>query len=109
MNKPSHILSIYDHPEVADRYTVVLGEDFMVEDEGHKCYQYLALSEDPTDPVCGISQFGEVWEDDLYEYEKEFGGQFGISWESLPENIQKHVERIQHKLAEFDCIQLDQS
>jgi len=71
------ILAVYDKPECADRYTIIL--DDTQRGKFHTC---LSVDDRPSHPQ-GFSQFGEcIWGDHL-------GKQ--IEFSDLPEEVQKHV------------------
>ena len=73
------IHSIYDAPEFCDRYTIFTGR--MSTMEQMEC---LCVNDKPTDPWCGFSQFSSGTPGDHCGKE--------ISFDELPEDVQKHVD-----------------
>lgn len=81
--KPQNILKIYDNGgETYDRYTIVLQNRRYF--NGDWLYQCLGLSEDPTYPQYGFSQWGECIP----------GRHLGkiIQWKDLPEKVRTHAK-----------------
>ena len=79
----SGIIAVYDNPEFADRYTVVLDRAGW-STSAPNLHPSLGLSENPDSPQ-GFSQFSECF----------LGDHLGrkIEFEDLPENVREHVRR----------------
>ena len=84
-NALAFVLSVHDDSRYADRYTVYFVPDPRDYTGSSDCViPYLACNDTPTHPACGFSQFGEV---DCTQRQTDHR----IAWESLPENVRKHV------------------
>ena len=77
------IIAVFDSPEFADRYTVVLDRAGW-STSAPNLYPSLGLSGNPDSPQ-GVSQFSECIPGDHLGREVEF--------EDLPENVREHVRR----------------
>lgn len=100
---PDYVLDVMDHPDSADRYTVLftfplayaLDRAGIALPNGQKgefgrtWIQYLGMSDAPSHPQ-GISQWGEMaaYKAANYRYANKHRR---IRWADLPEHIQKHV------------------
>lgn len=83
------IIGVYDNGgKTLDRYTVVTDQNYSVGKATF--YEGLGLSDDPTDPQFGFSQFGDVL--DARDEHKHFT-QLGqsIGWDDLPKNVRQHA------------------
>lgn len=82
---PDYVLSCHDAGDrFTDRYTVFFGGELWSPEMSRRV-AYLGLSEHPTHPAGGVSQWGEARAD-----ERDASGP-KIRWLDLPEHIREHV------------------
>lgn len=80
---PPYVLAVYDTgPKTNDRYTVMFTWP-MWDPENPRVFPYLGFNECPTSPNMGISMWGEM--------HGRYGAGKPISWNDLPEHLQRHV------------------
>ena|SRR6266566_3835313 len=85
---PDYIIDCFDDPRTIDRYTVIIGGDYLIGDSRADMYvPYLGMSDSPSQ---GFSQWGELraWELSGYRYRN---GHYRVRWADLPKNIRDHV------------------
>lgn len=89
---PDFVLDVFDHPDSADRYTVILtGPNNIVPNTYTKTsVPYLAMSERPEHPQ-SIGLWCEMSAYDMARYRYSQGHR-RIKWLDLPEAVRKHVE-----------------
>jgi hypothetical protein len=88
---PAYVLDCFDYPAFTDRYTVLLGERFLVAGNGpgETTVPYLAMSGAPTHPQ-GISLWGEMSAAQAAAYRYR-NGHRRARWLDLPEVVRRHV------------------
>lgn len=77
LEKPEKIVKIFDNPDYIDRY------EFIIDNGNQWEYDVLTCNSNPESPQ-GVSQFGKT-------HSAENVTEKSISWNEVPENVQKHV------------------
>lgn len=87
---PGYIMDCFDNRgRTTDRYSVILGGEFLNRQGGHVRLSVLDMSGAPTHPQ-GVSMWSEHDARDLADYRVR-QHRYRVRWADLPENIRKHV------------------
>lgn len=82
---PAYVLAVFDHPQFADRYTIVFGGDMQEHTCGRDWLHYLGTSE--SGHVSGSGEF-QTWEFARYRYAN---AKKKIRWRDLPLGVRLRV------------------